>query len=526
MFKLPLLAVFTVFVGMINAQFDVKWGELEKVKGYTTQILPISGSDFYTVRYQGGAIFGASYLGIHNNFTLGIQNKIQMTVGTGMATWEGCAVIGKEVVVFLSDKLDGKHLLYMQKYNESCKPTGAAIELASYNLPKTGRKKGYFNFLKSRNGEFFCVEYDIPGTKMDHERFGYKVLSTDLEMVSEGEYEVPFETKISEISNRYISNTGDYFISCNVYMADDKRRVKDYSTLDKVVLMHVTPEGLEEFELELDGKRIFGMSFSSDNDKILTFTGLYGNKAKGNGVQGIFYFRLDFDSKKIIDDGFEPFSKDFITEGWSEKEKAKSDKREAKGKDAPQFFDYNIRETVTLSDGSVIGMLEQYYVRVITNTDYRTGAVSTTYYYYYNDLIVYKIQPNGTFEWVKKIPKYQASVNDGGYLSSVARFVKGDNMYILFNDNINNYTASGDFKQLGKDNPLYGASFRKKTNVVAKVELDLKTGEYTRKAFTERNQVDALAIPKLFNVDYKNEQMLMIFRIGKKERFGLLDFKH
>lgn len=522
MIRIFVAVCITFFSFFSNAQFEIQWGPLTTVKGSTTGILPVSGSDFYTTRWSGGAVFGSMYLGLHSQFMISKTGKIKTNIGNSIAKFEGVTTVKDQVVVFLSDKWEGKNILFMQKYGADCKPEGDAIELASYVMPKNWNRKGYFNILNSKNRDFLCVEYDIPGSKVENQRYGYKVFSDSLEIVSEGEYESPYDQSISNISNRYLSNTGDYFIACKIYDVNERGRIKDNSTLEKAILIHITPDGLNEFELDLDGKRIFDMGFSSDDNRIMTFTGLYGDANRGNdGIKGIFYFRLDFDKKEIIDEGFEKFAKDFITQDWSEKEKEKSEKREARGKPAPQLYDYDIRETVTLEDGSVIGMLEQYYVQEVFNNDPRTNSYTTTYYYYYNNLIVYKIQPNGTFDWVKNIPKSQVSTNDRGYYSSVARFITKNKMVILFNDNLKNYDEFGRW-----NSHVVSMSYRKKTNTVAKVEVDLLDGTVDRSTFFDRSQTDALAVPKLFETDYKNQQMLILLIIGRKEKFGLLDFKN
>lgn len=521
MMKIWLTSFALILVLFANAQYNIEWSELIKTKGNTSKILPVSGANFFTLRWQGGML-GSMYLANHSRFVVASSGKVQYVVGKSLATYEGVSTINGKIVVFLSDKFDGKNILYMQKYGSDCKPDGPAIELASYEIPNSWNKRGYFNIINSQNKEFLCVEYDIPGSKTEKQKFGYKVLTDSLEVVTEGEYESPYDPNISDISNRYLSNTGDYFFACKIHDTNEKGRVKDRSTLEKAIVIQITPDGLDEFELDLDSKRIFDMSFSSDNDRIMTFTGLYGDAEKGNsGIKGIFYFRLDFDKKEIIDEGFEKFSKDFIMQDWSEKEIERANKREENGKSAPQLFNYDIRETITLADGSIVGMLEQYYVRQITSNDYRSNVTSSTFYYYYNNLIVYKIQPNGTFDWVKNIPKNQVSINDYGYYSSIARFITKDKLVILFNDNLNNYDEKGVW-----NNNVYTASFRKKTNTVAKVEVNLNDGSIERNTFFDRLETSALAVPKLFETDYKNKQMLIYLIINRKEKFGLLDFEN
>jgi len=200
-------------------------------------------------------------------------------------------------------------------------------------------------------------------------------------------------------------------------------------------ILHVTPECIDDFTLNMEGKRIEAMTMNSDNDRIFTFTGIYGDQGKA-GVTGLFYMRANFDKQEVIDEGFEKFGKDFITQDWSDRQKEKAEKREAKGKGEPQLYNYVMRQTEVLKDGSIVGSLEQYYVVVTQYTDPRTGATRTTYTYYYNDIIAFKVGKDGGFNWLKKINKYQVSTNDGGPYSSYARFIDNGRFFFIFNDHV------------------------------------------------------------------------------------------
>lgn len=519
--KTSILLLLLCLSTSLKAQLNIQFSEVSKPKGAFNWFYPISENDFYTVSSVG---FGGmnTILSRYSNFKEVTSNKVKMTVGKGFATWEGSAMVDKKVIVFFSDKdadKDAKtNTLYLQKYGEDCLPAGEPKVLSVIEVNKGWKKGGFYTILPSSNQDFFCVEYNIPGDKDANDRFIYKIFSKDFELVTEGEYEIPYASKISNIARRYLSNTGDYFISCNIYDIGDKKRVKDFSSIDKVILLHVKKDGLEEMVMELDGRRAVEMRYSSDGKGIMTFTGLYGDKKEG-GVKGIFYFRYDFKNKKEIDSGFEPFSKEFITSDWSEKQKAKADKKESKGKPAPQLYNYEIRDLMTLSDGSIIGLMERYWVQVITTTDPKTGATSTTYVYHYQDLISYKINPSGTFEWVKKIPKTQVSRNDGGYLSSIATFMKDGKMVIVFNDNIKNYDTQGMY-----NGETYTASYRKKSNVVAYIEMDVENGDIVRKLALSPETINQYAVPKRFEYDQNTNQVWMIFRPGiKKFQFGKLE---
>lgn len=498
---------------------QIEWGELQKVTGRLWRVLPVEGSSFFAHRYSGSGLLQTQSLARYEDFSLVTREKVQPKVGNSVAVINDVISMNGKVLVFLADRREGQNLLYMQQYDSDCLPEGEPRLLAEYTLPKGWNRDSYFNVRQSQNQDFLCVEYSIPGRNSENDRFGFKVLNGTFETVSEGEYESPYPAQISSISNRYLSNTGDYFIAMKVYQANERGRIRDYSVLDKVVLMQVTPEGLDEMELTLDGdKNITEMTFSSNNNDLMTFNGLYGRGAFS--AKGVFYFQLDFKKKEILNRGFTEFGTDFITADWSDRAKERAEKREAKGKGEPQLYNYEIRDNVTLADGSLVGTIEQFYIVTRTTYDSR-GYARTTYYYYYKDVIAYKISATGEFEWISKIPKYQQSVNDGGYSSSIASYVTDDELVVLFNDNARNYDDVGNY--IAGNNPS-AASYSKRSNCVARVELDLATGQSERRLFFGREEAEAIAVPKLFLTDYKNKQMLIVLQIAKKEKFGLIKF--
>lgn len=500
--------------------YDIEWGIMEKSTSRLISLLPKSGKDFYALRWSGGALLGSYRLTNHQNFKITATGKMEMKADGGMASFEGAEVIGEKLVVFLSDKKDGKNTFFMQEYDKNMATSGNAKKLASYQLEK-GRSKGFFNIISSRDKAFFGVVWEIPGKKDEKDRYGYKIYDNEMNEVSDGDYKLPYEGKLSQINLHYLSNTGDYFISVTEFEQPEAKKIfRNYLNYKAMHILHITPDDLEDFTIDLEGKRVEAMTMNSDNNQVFTITGIYGDQGKA-GVTGLFYLRADFNKQEVIDEGFEKFGKDFITQDWSDRQKEKAEKKERKGKGEPQLYNYVMRQTEVLKDGSLVGSLEQYYVVVTTYTDPKTGATRTTYTYYYNDIIAFKVGVDGGFNWLKKIPKYQVSTNDGGPYSSYARFVDEGNLCFIFNDNVKNYDEKGNFI---KSDRTYPANFGKKKNVVAIVELDLEDGDLKRKTFFDRKEITALAVPKKFHIDYGTKEMLLYAVYGKKERFGILKF--
>lgn len=515
--RISLVTAILVSLNCVAQSYSVKWGELSKKNGRLVSVIPVLGSDFYALRWAGGIMLGAYRLAQYDNFVQSNSSKIEVKVEGGIGTFEDVRMINGKLMVFISDKKDKENHFFMQEYTKDMTPKGPSIELASYDIEK-GMRQGFFNVIQSRDKEFFAVVWEIPGKKDKADKYGFKVFDNDMNKVSEGEYALPFESKYSEINQHYLSNTGDYFLSVTEYEKNESKGLfKTATNYKSLHIYHVTPDDLEGFELDLDGKRIQAYSMSSDNNHIFSIVGAYGEKG-AFGISGLMNLQLDFDKKNIIYQGFEKFGKDFITQGWSDRQKKKADKK----KTEPQFYEYVMRQSEVTKDGSVVGSLEQYYVREVSTYNASTKTWQTNYYYYYNDIIAFKINSDGKYDWLKKIPKYQTSVNDGGYFSSYERFVNDGKLCFIFNDHVKNYNESGDF--IAKDF-VYPANYSKKRNAVAIVEIDLKTGEVSRKKFFNREDVGAIAVPKQFTVNYLNNEMLIYTVKGKKEKFGLVTLK-
>ena len=525
MFK-QLLVIATIAFSSFNSIGQIavsEWSELEKSPGRLVSLLPKEANDFYALRWSGFGLIRSLYVSSHKNLQTLTKEKLVLRVNESPATYESSAVVGDRFVVFLSDKKEGQNAFYMQEYGFDLEPMGEPTELASYDLDgKRGRFAGSFSIYQSENKEYLSVVWTIPGKREEETNYGYRVYNQSLELVSEGEYAFPFPTKYCRVNMMYLSNTGDFFTVVTEYQESDSKRIfNNYANYKTMHIYHITPDAMEDLEIDLEGKRIEALSLNSDNNRQFIITGTYGEKGKA-GIKGLLYLKLDFKSKAILSQGFEEFSADFITQDWTDRQKEKMEKKQAKGKDVePQLYDYVMRDVHVLEDGSVVGSMEQYFIRVVTTRDPRTGAVNYTYYYYFNDVIAFKVGTDGGFDWLSKVQKYQVSTNDGGYFSSYERFVDNGKMYMIFNDNDLNYNEEGEYN--AGITPR-SATISKRRNAVALVEMDLETGEIKRKMFFDRSELGAIAVPKLFNVDYTNKEVLIYAIKGNKEKFGIIRF--
>lgn len=238
-----------------------------------------------------------------------------------------------------------------------------------------------------------------------------------------------------------------------------------------------------------------------------------------SGAQGVFMMRINLLTKQVRQRYFQEFPREFMTSEMTLDEIDRLEQREDRGRLGPQLYNYAIRNIFPLEDGSTAVIAEQLYVYQQSYSDMR-GVSQTVSHYYFNDLVVYRITADGTFNWMTRIPKEQYSVNDYGFYSSIRCFLNKGKLVCFFNDNLANYDEQGVFQELNRS-----ISFpaRRNAYTLAKCEVDLETGETDRRSFNDYIQSQGFIIPRLSEIDYKNRQLLF-YGQGKTDRFGLLQF--
>ncbi len=518
--KNSVLIVCLVFCStfLFGQESDIEWGEIQKKQGRLIEVFTQKPGEFYTLRWLGGNIGGSYQVTRNVGLKRVARTRIRLVVNKSIANFESAGIVDGDLVVFLSDKQDGQDLLYMQRYDENLDPKGEQVLLASYELQPA--VKGDFEVVFSSSGEYFAVTWELPGKKDRRLVYGFNVYDKNLEKINDGEYPLQYDPKYVRVLEHHLSNSGDYFMAFAEFKDAEKSFLRNTLEFKELHVYHINSDGLQDLFVDVDGRRIEAMAMTTNDNNEFLITGIFGLHDV-QGVSGMFHKKIELSKGELITESYKDFEPDFITEGWTDQEMRRAEKREQRGKGAVQLQNYQMKDATTLDDGSIIGTMEQYYVQVHSYSEAGTGQSSDKYYYYFNDVIAFKIMPDGAFDWITKIKKYQVSMNDGGPYSSYASYRSGSALNFIFNDNRLNYTDAGDFKS---SDDLYTANYGRKKNVVALAKLDLQTGEIERGAFFDRTDINAIAVPKMFNVNYNTREMILYSIWGRNERIGSLKF--
>ena len=497
---------------------SIEWGEIQKKQGRLIQILSKNPGEFYTLRWLGGAIGGRYQVTRNVGLKRIARNKIRLVVNKSIASFESAGVVNGDFVVFLSDKQGGQHQLFMQRYDLDLQPKGNQVLLASYDLQPA--VKGTFEVVFSSHGNYFGVTWELPGKKDRRLVYGFNIYNDALKKINEGEYPLPYNPKYVRVLAHHISNSGAYFMAFSEFKDAKKSFSRNTQVFKELHVYHIDTNGLRDLFIDVSGRRIEAMAMSTTNQDEFLVTGIYGLEDV-LGVLGMFHKKLKLSDGELITESYKDFAPEFITDGWSKRALKRVEKSKLKGKGPAQLQHYQMREAITLEDGSIIGTMEQYYVQLQSYASTTMNQSSDRREYHFNDIIAFKILPGGDFYWITKIQKYQVSVNDGGPYSSYASYPSDSTLNFIFNDNRMNYNEDGSFKS---DLKIYTANYGRKKNVVALTRINLNTGEIEREAFFDRLQIEAIAVPKLFSVNQVTNELTLYSIWGRNERIGRLKF--
>jgi hypothetical protein len=514
------LLIFLCWKHSFSQTLPISWGPLESKRGVLLDILPIRSADFYALRFNGG-LLGSYRVNTYNQLAFLLQQRIKPVTETGFANIQSSAFFAGKFQVFLSDRSGSTMSLYSQTIIEGEENSLSELRFA-YEDNRIGAKPN-FQILISQNQHFLAITYEIPGRKENRDLHGYVLFDSTFVEIERGEYLLPFDGNMATINQNHITNQGEYLISVTEHKdRNDRFFGRSWENFKAFHVFKIKKDSLKEFHVQLQERRIDDILMSSNNSGLVSMTGLYG-KGNNRGIEGVFSMNLNTFADSITGYKYSAFDQDIVRESKSTFFMNSLFRRGNQNGDDPQAFSYKLRTIQTLEDNSQVGYLEQYYERQFTNYDTRTGITTVNNYYYYMDVVVFKLAPDGTYLWGKRIPKNQISMNDNGPYSSFAGFNNQKTAYVLFNDNKRNYDESGMFAR--DDNSLYGLSVSPWRNVVSLVTIDLNSGNIERSTLFSRKELSAIAVPKLMKVDWKNQEVLLYSVNRNREKFGLISFK-
>lgn len=513
---------------LINTgDFTMEWGERIRFRGHVQGVFDIQGSNFSVILDR------PYFLNFFNNSNhsirikelqnLKVNNKKTVKLrGDGKRVKiQAVMDMGKNVYALSSrtKKARKEHFIYYHEFSHhEVLDRSEGKLIANYVSPIKSVGGNDIGVTSSKNKKLGAAYLKMPEDKKKYGSFEHILVDKEKGLIQQNLTLLPYEVNELEVEDQYLSNKGDYYLIARQYLKTNPE--KSFSFRNRhfahMTLLMLDGEEIKNIEINQADLFIHELALHQKNDSIIVATGFY-KEAIGSSIRGIIYLKINENTNEIIERKKTPFTQEFLSNaepGWVQKLLL--------GGDVPdesnfEFFEYT--EFKRTTDGGFIAIAEHMHIDARSRGTFEAGNEMQRYdhYYHYGDILVYKLTKKGELEWVRRIPKKQESLNDGGYYLSFASIQGENSMYFFFNDHKKNYTEDGNYFDQADIKAMRTNRF---TNVIAWVKVDEITGEVTRKSLPGKKELSTVFIPKISQVSDDGQQLILYSSQGNRHRFG------
>jgi hypothetical protein len=536
--------VFLVLLSFVSTltiaqdEADIYWGKFNPLE---------KGTSIYLLGNRGDAILGYKRAGKNISIIKYSLSDLQVNEETpiiGKSTEGKGSVISKDysfdhivmlknknyVCVTQFDKKTKENTLYMEEFNNSGHLTGGLKKIVEMPARSKRSSRGFDVIVSKDSTKFLLV--NIPSyDKYSGQKFGFEVYDEDLNVLNNAEVSLPNNFKYFLVDENEITLSNDGIVYMLAEITEQKSDKVKGEAGYYYEMLAINPNGTGDvttYDLKLPQKAITDISYSLEEGKYIVCAGFYGN-IKGNStsstgqIDGIFYFRIDKDSKAIENIGTKVLDRDFVADLTTER-------NSNKGKGIPNKF--NLLDFTKRSDGGAVLVSEyQDFYETVSTTSGPNGTTTTvTDHYIRNNIIVVNINPDGSIKWYANIPKKQQTIDDGAAYSSFLMVTRGDKMYFVYNDNPDNVgpKASPDPKDIKR-------MTSSKKSMAVLVELS-ESGQFTKSALFSNKENKVTITPSksakindneyiIPALDNKSKTCCFLPAAPKKYKLARIEFK-
>jgi hypothetical protein len=343
---------------------------------------------------------------------------------------------------FLNKKLK-KDFLFYQSVNKrtldlNSKLTKVSeIDFGTDNFSSSGE----FSKLISRDKSKIGIQTTDRGKRKDMELFKFQVFDDKMDLLWENEIELPYTQELFNVEGVRLDNDGNiyvYGIEFKEKRVSKRRGEPNY----KYHIISISENGtiVDDIPVQIDAAFITDMRVEINDQHEIICAGFYSDLGTYSN-KGSFFLKLDQSTNEVLVQNQKEFGLDLIKQTMSSRQQKITKRKGDKGKEI-ELEEYDLDRIVLREDGGAVLVAEEFYITVSTSTT-SEGRTTTTTHYNYNDILVVSISPDGTIDWIQKIPKSQRSSNDGGAYLSYSMAVHKDKLYFMFNDDANNLYYKG-----------------------------------------------------------------------------------
>lgn len=361
-------------------------------------------------------------------------------------------------------------------------PQGQVIReeqlIAEIPLEEKYRRR-QFDLTYSRDSSYILLYNQLPFEREGPERFSLRVLDENFKMLWNLDEQLNYRDLGFNVEEYQIDKRGNVYLLGSYREEEGNRRAPPIYHL---FTYHNDGKEVMEYILEIDGIGLRQMTFRLDRNGEIVCAGFFTMPGEKT-VAGLCHVRINPQTRQVIDTQIAPFE------------------------DRTGMVNFRTKDLILRTDGGWVLTAEQY-VRYRPN--YNSPMAPAPEIFRNDDIMVANVNPDGTFAWLRQIPKYQEDLEMGGFYSSFVQGTTPDGFYFLYNEHPKNF--SPDRKKV--------YSFNNQESIIALTNVN-RAGEVVTNPLFLTEDIGLIALPRRCR-QIGSRLMLVYAENGRKYRLGLL----
>lgn len=267
------------------------------------------------------------------------------------------------------------------------------------------------------------------------------VLGRDLITIGQHDFQFPYNNRQSDIIDYHLDEQGTPYILTKVRPKNNSRRniigrgetaIINYQL--EVLRLNLSNGSHTAIPIKLDDHQIeSSWLYAGINGQIIC-TGFYSKReSKTIEPDGIFVFKIDTEANLLEHRHYE-FPVEILTQYKTAGQQSRIARDDRKGR--AEMNNLKLKKIRIEDDNSLLIIGEVDFIVTTTSTTSTGSSYPRTTYHYY-DILVTKINPDGTLAWMRKLPKRQIGSRGQGSMSFQHEKLDGQH-YFLYLDHPKN----------------------------------------------------------------------------------------
>ena len=296
----------------------------------------------------------------------------------------------------------------------------------------------------SSTNQYFVINFDF--NNKDKETHKIFVFNTNFEKVYEQLIQKDIKDKYFDYNSIDVDDIdGTVYFLGKSFENNSRRSKKKGKANYHFELFKVDADGQKNISFKHADKFISSLELIKTDNR-LACIGFYGEKDQGR-YNGVSLFNLDPENLQMKNEKFTPFSEEFLTDKYGNKE-GKKDRKKKKG-----LHNIDFKGVYMMANGDIIINAEEFYWTTHTSMS-ANGGMTTYTIYHFDDIMSIRLDKEGNLKWARNINKAQTGFSNSSFTSIPV----GETSYFFIN-------CSDKIKKLSADRIAFRQTKAKKSNL-------------------------------------------------------------